>query len=72
MSTYKFTKVGDDKLIEIWQKKIKEQEQRHKKIIKEILNDVDNMSKEFDKTYKTLDEKQNSLEESLKIINSMK
>lgn len=71
MSTAKFTGVDDGKLVEIWQKKIKEQEQRHKKIINEILNNYDNMDKELSNTYMDLDKKNDNLQESLKIIKTM-
>lgn len=71
MSTSKFTGVDDGKLIEIWKKKIKEQEQRHKKIINEILNNYDNMEKELTLTYNDLDKRTDNLQESLKIIKTM-
>jgi len=71
MSTAKFTGVDDGKLIEIWRKKIKEKEERHKKIINEILNNYDNMEKQLTNTYMDLDKKNDNLQESLKIIKTM-
>lgn len=68
MSTAKLTGVNDGKIIEIWNKKIQEQEERHKKIIDELLGDYKNMEKELNKTYTTLDTKNNNLEKTLQLI----
>lgn len=71
MSTMKLTGVDDGKLMEIWHKKIIEQDVRHKKILKEILEDYSELDKELTKTYMTLETRNNNLQESLNIINNL-
>jgi flagellar capping protein FliD len=71
MSTAGLTGVDDSKLIEIWNKKIQEQELRHKKLIKEILGDYKNMEQELTKAYSTLDSKNSNLEKSLQLIKNI-
>ncbi len=68
MSTARLTGVDDLKLIEIWQKKIKEQEQRHNRLIKEILGDYKTMEKEIKTAYTSLDTKNDNLQKSLQLI----
>lgn len=68
MSTYKFTNVPDDKLIDIWRVKIKKQSERQQKLIKELLGDYDKIQKELNNKYQTLDDKNEQLNNSLKII----
>lgn len=71
MNTQKMTGVDEGKLMSIWQKKISEQEKRHTKILKEILEDYKEMDKELSKTYETLDTMNNNLQESLNILNNI-
>lgn len=71
MSTASFTGVDDAKLVDIWRKKIMEQEVRHKKIIAELLNDYGKMSKELNTTYQSLDKRNENLQESLALINKL-
>lgn len=70
MSTIGFTGVDDFKLVEIWQKKINEQDVRQQKIIKELLNDYSEMKSNLNKTYSNLNDKNNSLQDALNIINN--
>lgn len=70
MSTIGFTGVDDMKLIEIWKSKIFKQQERHERIIKELLNDYKEMSKDIKKTYNNLQDKNNALEDALNIINT--
>jgi len=71
MSTSRFTGVDDGKLVQIWKKKIMEQEARHKKIIAELLNDYGKMNKELNSTYESLDKRNENLQESLALINKL-
>lgn len=71
MNTYKLTGVDEGKLMDIWKKKITEQEQRHTKILREILDDYKEMDKELSKTYESLDTQNNNLQESLNILNKL-
>lgn len=71
MSTAQLTGVDDGKLIEIWNKKINEQETRHKQMIQEILGDYKKMANELDKSYQTLDMKNTNLEKSLQLIKNI-
>jgi esterase/lipase len=68
MSTASFTKVDDNKLIQIWQKKIKDQSEREKKLINDLINDLEKMSNDFDEQYKDLHTRSENLEKSLEII----
>lgn len=68
MSTAGMTGVDDAKLIEIWSKKIKEQEQRHTQLIKELLGDYKKMEKELTNAYSDIETKNNNLEKSLQLI----
>jgi len=68
MSTASMTGVDDLKLIEIWNKKIKEQEERHIKLIKELLGDYKKMEKELSDAYSSIETKNNNLEKSLQLI----
>lgn len=68
MSTASFTGVDDLKLIDIWKKKIVEQEERHKRIIKELLGDYKKMSSELNEKYMSLEDRNDNLQESLNII----
>lgn len=68
MSTYKFTGVPDDKIVQIWQSKIVKQQERQKKLINELLNNYDNMSKELNEKYQSLDDRNEKLSNSLDII----
>ena len=70
MSTIGFTGVDDMKLIEIWKSKIFKQQERHERIIKELLNDYKEMSKDIKKTYNNLQDKNNALEDAMNIINT--
>lgn len=70
MSTIGFTGVDDFKLVEIWQKKITEQDVRQQKMIKELLNDYSEMKSQLNKTYSSLSDKNNSLQDALNIINN--
>lgn len=71
MSTAKFTGVNDLKLVEIWHKKIKEQDVRHKKIIAELLSDYTKMNSELTIQYNSVMTKENNLDNSLKLINKL-
>lgn len=71
MNTQKMTGVDEGKLMDIWQKKILEQEKRHTKILKEILEDFKEMDAELSKTYETLDTRNNNLQQSLDILNKL-
>lgn len=68
MSTVKMTGVDDLKLIDIWHKKIQEQEERHKKLLKEILGDYKKMDKELTDNYNTTSKNNDNLEKSLALI----
>jgi len=68
MSTAQLTGVDDGKLIEIWNKKINEQELRHNQLIKEILGDYTAMEKELTSAYKSVDTRNTNLEKSLALI----
>lgn len=70
INTQKMTGVDEGKLMDIWKKKILEQEQRHTKILKEIL-DYKEMDAELSKTYETLDTRNNNLQQSLDILNKL-
>ena len=71
MSTVQMTGVDDGKLIDIWHKKIKEQEERHNKLIEELLGDYKKIEKELSSTYMTLDNKNSNLEKSLQMIKNI-
>lgn len=71
MSTASFTGVDDNKLISIWQKKIKEKELNEQKLINSILNDLENISNTFNEQYIDLNTRSSNLEETLKIINTL-
>lgn len=68
MSTASLTGVDDAKLIDIWNKKIKEQDIRQNKLIKEILGDYKIMEKEINKAYSDVDTRNTNLEKSLQLI----
>lgn len=68
MSTVQFTGVDDLKLLDIWKKKITQQEEREKKIISQILNDYETMEKELNIKQSTLTERNNNIQKSLDII----
>ena len=68
MSTVKLTGVDDLKLVEIWQKKIKEQDIRQQKMIDELLNNYKTMENELNNKYLTLDKKNDNLEKSFELI----
>lgn len=68
MSTYKFTGVPDDKIIQIWKSKIVKQEERQQKLIKELLNDYDQMRNDLNDKYQTLDNRNEKLNDSINII----
>ena len=68
MSTHKMTGVDDGKLIEIWQSKIKQQEERHKKIIKDLLGDYNKIATELNSQIITLSKQEQNLEESYKMM----
>jgi len=70
MSTTKLTRVDDGKLIDIWLKKINEQDSRHKKMISELTNDYSKMENELTKSYNNLDKMADNLTKSLNIINN--
>lgn len=71
MSTAQLTGVDDGKLIEIWRKKINEQEIRHNMMIKEILGDYKSMEKELKAAYVSVDTKNTNLEKSLQLIQKL-
>lgn len=71
MNTQKLTGVDEGKLMDIWKKKILEQEKRHTKILRQILEDYKEMDNELSKTYETLDTRNNNLQESLNILNKL-
>lgn len=71
MSTAKITGVDDSKLIQIWQKKITEQDKRQQKLINELLNNYKTMQNDLDTQYKTLHDKNDNLQKSLQIIKSI-
>lgn len=68
MSTYKFTKVPDDKLVDIWRTKIINQSERQQKLIKELLNDYNAIQDELSSKYQTLDDRNEKLNNSLNLI----
>lgn len=70
MSTARFTKVNDSKLIEIWKAKIKDQDERHKKVINDLLNSYDKMKNEFSELYTSFNEKTENLRESIKAMSN--
>lgn len=65
MSTARFTGVDDGKLIEIWQKKISEQEQRQKEVLLEILGDYNKMESELNQRYQSVMEQEDNFLKSL-------
>lgn len=71
MATSQLTGVDDSKLVDIWNKKIQEQEARHNKLLKEILGDYKNMEKELTSAYKSVDTKNTNLEKSLQLIKKL-
>lgn len=71
MSTVKMTGVDDLKLIDIWNAKIKDQENRQKRMIKELLGDFRKIEKELTDTYLSLDKQNANLEESLQLIKTI-
>lgn len=71
MSTAKITKVDDAKLIQIWQKKISEQQQREQKLINELLNNYSEMQQQFDLSYKNIKQSNENLEKTLQIIKNI-
>jgi len=71
MSTSKFTGVNDNKLLEIWKKKINEQETRQKKLIQEMIKDFNSIENELNKNQLSLTEKNEYLEKSLSLINKI-
>lgn len=71
MSTAQLTGVDDGKLIDIWNKKIKEQEERHNKLLKDILGDYKNMQKELTKAYESVDTRNTNMEKSLQLIKKL-
>jgi hypothetical protein len=71
MSTARLTGVDDLKLIEIWNKKITEQEARQKKLIKEILGDYKKMSDELNNTFNSLQSQNDNLDQSLQLIQKL-
>jgi hypothetical protein len=71
MSTAQLTGVDDGKLLDIWKKKINEQETRHNKLLKEILGDYKNMEREITDAYKSVGEKNANLEKSLQLIKKL-
>lgn len=72
MSTARIIGVDDGKLIEIWQKKISEQDQRKQKMISELLGDYNKLNKSINDSYLTLDKRANNIEKSLQIIKKFK
>jgi len=68
MSTYKFTGVPDDKLVDIWRTKIVKQSERQQKLIKELLNDYEEIKKELTSKYQSLDDRNENLNNSLQLI----
>jgi len=71
MSTARLTGVDDQKLIDIWNKKIKEQEERQNKLIKEILGDYRSMEKELTKAHSDVSTRNDNLEKSLQLIKKL-
>lgn len=71
MSTAQLTGVDDGKLIEIWNKKITEQESRQTKLIQELMGDYKAMENELTKAYQTVDKKNDNLEKSLFLIKNI-
>lgn len=71
MSTAQMTGVDDGKIIDIWHKKIQEQEQRHNRMIKELVGDYEKMNKELTNAYKSVDVRNDNLEKSLQLMKGM-
>lgn len=71
MSTSKFTGVNDNKLLEIWKKKINDQDKRQQKMIQEMLKDFKSIETELNKNQLTLTEKNEYLEKSLSLIKNI-
>lgn len=71
MSTAKLTGVDDSKLLDIWKSKINDQEERHKKIINELLNDYNKLSEELTKAYKNTETMNINLEKSLNSLRNI-
>lgn len=68
MSTSKLTGVNDLKLVEIWQKKIKEQEIREQKMINELLDNYNKLENELNNKYLSIDNRNDNLEKSFELI----
>lgn len=68
MSTSMLTKVDDNKLVQIWQKKIESQNEREQKLIKSIIGDYKKMSDELNKKIINLNEQNNNLSKSIQTL----
>jgi hypothetical protein len=71
MSTWKITGVDDGKLLSIWQKKIAEQDERHRRLIAELINDYDKMSKDLNENILSLQQRETSMEDSIKLMRTL-
>ena len=65
MLTSRFTGVDDAKLIQIWQKKIAEQDQREQELLLQMLGDYKKMESKLNKSYNTVLESEDNLLKSL-------
>lgn len=72
MSTASLTGVDDGKLMEIWLKKLKEQDERHKKLLVELAGDYTKISNELNTQFSKLNDREQSLQESLNMMKNIK
>ncbi len=68
MSTARLTGVDDAKLLEIWKKKITQQDAREAKLIKELLGDYKSMEKELGKSMTDITAQEETLYQSLEFL----
>ena len=69
--TQPFTGVDEGKLVEIWQAKIRQQEERHKEIMKRLQTNYDDMAKLFEAELQTIEQNNQNLEKSIQHMNKL-
>lgn len=71
MSTHSFTKVDDNKLVEIWRSKIEKQDEREKEMIKNLMNDFTKLSDNLNEKYQDLNTRTQNTQETLKLMQNI-
>ncbi len=71
MSTEKLTQVNDSKLVQIQNKKITEQQQRHQDLMDNILSNYDNIQKTLNEKINVLQDKEENLQKTINTINKL-